>query len=74
MEVSQHFILIDRVPRVAQPAALYKTGMGEQVGITLAISVRTIVVEVSYMEGFICKRKSYVDAGRVQDKICRYFA
>ena len=26
---------------------------------------RTTVVEVPYMEGFICKRKSYVDAGRV---------
>ena len=26
---------------------------------------RTTVAEVPYMEGFICKRKSYVDAGRV---------
>ena len=28
-------------------------------------SGRTTVAEVPYMEGFICKRKSYVDAGRV---------
>ena len=37
-------------------------------------SGRTTVAEVPYMEGFICKRKSYVDAGRVRDKICRFFA
>ena len=28
-------------------------------------SCRTTVAEVPYMEGFICKRKSYVDAGKV---------
>jgi len=28
VEVSQHFILIDRVPRIAQPAALNNTGDG----------------------------------------------
>ena len=28
-------------------------------------SGRTTVAEVPYMEGFICKRKLYVDAGRV---------
>ena len=37
-------------------------------------SGRTTVAEVPYMESFICKRKSYVDAGRVWDKICRFFA
>ena len=30
-----------------------------------AYSGRTTVAEVPYMEGFIYKRKSYVDAGRV---------
>ena len=28
-------------------------------------SGQTTVAEVPYMEGFICKRKSYVDTGRV---------
>ena len=31
----------------------------------LLYSGRTTVAEVPYMEGFICKQKSYVDAGRV---------
>ena len=33
-------------------------------------SGRTTVAEVPYMEGFICKRKSYVDAGRVAVTSC----
>ena len=36
-----------------------------QVLVGVGDSGRTTVAEVPYMEGFICKRKSYVDTGRV---------
>ena len=46
-------------PGHAQLSAACSTEMQKQ------LSGRTTVAEVPYMEGFICKRKSYVDAGRV---------